>query len=126
MAAVGGPIREVNIAGRPFQVGGDNEVEFFPGGWTNEVESNGDGSSRLIKSPKTGQLNKVPIVIDDSRGDEAFLQEIMNKHEFVKIYFTDINEHVYGGEMQIVGDAMTNKRTMIKEIDLQGDISQIS
>ncbi|WP_432631798.1 hypothetical protein [Brachyspira sp.] len=126
MAAVGGPIRDVTIEGRTFQVDGENEVEMFLGGWTNEVVANGDGSARLIKSPKAGQANKLPLVIDDSRGDEAFIQEIMNRHEFIKISFTDINEHVYAGEMQLVGDAMTNKRTMIKEIDLQGSVQQIS
>lgn len=126
MAAVGGPIRDITIAGRTFQVDGENEIEMFLGGWTNEIVSNGDGSARLIKTPKTGQANKLPLVIDDSRGDEAFIQEVMNKHELVVVSFTDINENVYVGEMQLVGDAMTNKRTMVKEVDLQGEIKQLN
>lgn len=126
MAAVGGPIKDVTIAGRTFQVDGENEIEMFLGGWTNEIVSNGDGSARLIKTPKTGQANKLPLVIDDSRGDEAFIQEVMNKHELVVVSFTDINENVYVGEMQLVGDAMTNKRTMVKEVDLQGEIKQLN
>lgn len=124
--AVGGPIKYVNLGGRAFKVGGDNEVELFLGGWTNEVESCGDGTGRIIKSPKPGQVNKIPLVIDDDRGDEAFIQELMNSHDWIKASFTDINDHVYSGDVAIVGDGVTNKKTMIKEIDLQGTIVQQS
>lgn len=124
--AVGGPIKEVTLEGRRFDVNGENEVELFLGGWTNEVVSNGNGTGRIIKTPKAGAINKIPLVIDDDRGDEAFVQELMNRHAWIKASFTDINNHVYSGDVQIVGDGVTNKNTMIKEIDLQGSITQQS
>lgn len=124
--SVGGPIQYANLGGRNFKVDGENEVELFLGGWTNEVQSCGDGTGRIIKSPKPSQANKIPLIIDDDRGDEAFIQELMNSHDWIKASFTDINGHVYSGDVAIVGDGVTNKRTMVKEIDLQGTITQQS
>lgn len=124
--AVGGPIKYANLGGRHFRVGGDNEVKLSLGGWTNEVSPCGDGGGIIVKSPKPGQANSIPLVIDDDRGDEAFIQELMNSHDWIKASFTDINDHVYSGDVAIVGDGETNKKTMIKEIDLKGTIVQQS
>ncbi len=117
--AVGGPIKNVILEGRYFDVEGDNEVEMFSGGWTNEVTPNGNGSGRIIKTPKTGEANKLPIIIDDDRGDEEFIKELRNRHSWIKASFTDINDNTFSGDVQIVGDSVTNKKTMVMEIDLK-------
>lgn len=117
--AVGGPIKSVNLEGRAFNVEGENEVELFSGGWTNEVTPNGNGTGRIIKSPKTGEANKLSIIIEDDRNDEDFIKELRNRHGWIKASFTDINDNVYSGDVQIVGDSVTNKKTMVMEIDLK-------
>lgn len=120
MAGVGGPIKGIYIDGRNFGVDGEVDAQFFPGGFTNEVKPNGDGTQRLVKSIKPSELNDIPIVIDDSRGDEEFLQKVMNKHEFVQISFTTINGDVFSGLGQIVGDAYTSKKEQTKTVSFQG------
>lgn len=117
--AVGGPIKNVNLAGRSFDVDGENEVEMFSGGWTNEVVANGNGSGRIIKTPKTGEANKIPLILDDDRNDEEYIKELRNSHDWFKASFTDINDNTYSADVQIVGDSVTNKKTMVMEVDLK-------
>lgn len=119
--ANGGPIKQVNIDGRNFTVDSEAEVTFALGGYTNEIKQNGDGSMRLVKSLKPARANAISIVIDDERGDEEFIQKVIDKYELVNISITDVNEKVWSGKGQIVEDPETSKKQGTKEISVQGN-----
>ena len=75
MPAVGGSIESVNLSGREFAVAADAEAQRKLGGFENEVQANGDGTARLIKTRVPLSLDGLTIEIDDDRGDQEFLQD---------------------------------------------------
>ena len=48
MAAVGGSIESVTLDGREYGVAADAEAQRKLGGWENEIQSNGDGTARMV------------------------------------------------------------------------------
>jgi len=122
--ASGGPIESVTIDGRRFAVDGEVDAALALGGFKNEVKPNGDGTIRQIKARKVSRANSLPIVIDDDREDEEFLQEVMDNLEFVDIEITDVNGNVWSGSGQIVEDPETSKKEGTKEINIHGFITR--
>lgn len=117
-----GPIRDVSIDGRNFPVDGENAVNFAQSGYTNENKQNGDGvTSRLVKSVKAGRANSVPLIMDNDRDDEQFIQDVMDKNGYVPILFTDVNGVAWSSSGQIVEDPETDFKEGIKEVNLSGN-----
>lgn len=104
MAAVGGSIQTINIDGRGFPVPADAVCNRAIGGFSNEVEVNGDGSGRLVKTRVPGMFDGLSVEIDDTRGDAEFLQAIANAGTFVTTSVTYVNNVVWQGQMQLTGD----------------------
>jgi len=50
MSGIGGSIEEVTMNGRTFAVAADADSNRFLGGFVNDVQANGNGSARLIKT----------------------------------------------------------------------------
>ena len=82
MAAVGGSIESITLDGRNFAVAADAEAQRKLGGFENEVQSNGDGTARLIKTRVPLSLDGLTLEIDDDRADQEFLQELSNRNDF--------------------------------------------
>lgn len=117
-----GPIESVTINGRRFAVDGEVDAALALPGYTNEVKANGDRTQRLVKSVKPGRMNALPLIMDDARDDEKFIQEVMDLNIFVPIEITDVNTNVWSGNGQIVEDPETSKKEGTKEVNLMGDI----
>lgn len=120
MPAVGGSVESVSIDGRTFPVAADAEANRNLGGFSNEVEPNGDGSSRIIKTREQPRYEGLTVQIDDDRGDQEFLQEVANGREFVVIAVTHANGETYQGRAQLTGDMQTNTQNATMEINLHG------
>lgn len=118
--ATGGPIESITIDGRRFAVDGEVDAALALQGYMNEVKPNGDKTVRVVKSVKTGRVNSIPIVIDDARDDESFIQGVMDNTELVNISVTDVNGNVWSGVGQIVEDPETSKKEGTKEISVHG------
>ena len=88
MAATGGPIVRVNISGRDFPATGDSNGQRSLGGYNVEKQPNGDKSARTIMTPTVWYQNAVTIEIDDTRGDQEFIQNIVNDGVDVPISVT--------------------------------------
>lgn len=117
-----GPIETVNIDGRSFTVDGEVDGAKALSGFMNEVKSNGDGSFRLVKSRKPGRYNSLPLVIDNDRGDEEFIQERMNSFKFFNVNITEVDGTVFTGSMQIVEDPETSSKEGTKEVSFAGSL----
>ena len=61
MGAIGGSIESVILAGRQFPVAADTEVQRKLGGFNNEVQANGDGSARVIKTREPWMLDGITV-----------------------------------------------------------------
>lgn len=112
-AAVGGSIESCTIDGRRFAVAADADANRDLGGYTNAVESNGDGSARIIKTRKPWKIDGLTLEVSALRGDPEFLQEKADAKDFYPITVTHADGSVYGGQGIITGDlaASTMKAT---------------
>lgn len=120
MAAVGGSLESVSLAGRPFPVAADAEAQRKIGGFENEVMANGDGSARLIKTRVPLSLDGVTVEIDDSRGDQEFLQELANLTDFFDIALTYASGQVWQGRAQLTGENPASSQSATAAISLSG------
>jgi len=120
MAAVGGSIESVTLDGRSFAVAADAEANRKLGGFENEVMSNGDGTARLIKTRVPLSLDGLTVEIDDSRGDQEFLQELTNRNEYWPLSITYASGQTYQGTAQIVGENPASSQNATAAISLMG------
>lgn len=118
--ATGGSIESVSLAGRVFAVAADADTQRKLGGWENEVQMNGDGSGRLIKTRVAAQFAGLQLSVDDARGDDEFLTEIKNGRDFVPGVVTYASGQSYSGLLQIVGEYVYNSQASTATVDLHG------
>ena len=120
MPAVGGSIESVNLSGREFAVAADAEAQRKLGGFENEVQANGDGTARLIKTRVPLSLDGLTIEIDDDRGDQEFLQDLADQNDYWPLGITYASGVTYQGTAQIVGENPASSQSATAAISLMG------
>jgi hypothetical protein len=120
MAAVGGSIESITLDGRNFAVAADAEAQRKLGGFENEVQSNGDGTARLIKTRVPLSLDGLTLEIDDDRADHEFLQELSNRNDFFPVVISYASGNDYQGTAQIVGETQTSSQNATAAVSLMG------
>lgn len=120
MPATGGPIESVTLDGRNFAVAEDAESQRKLGGFENEVQSNGDGTARLIKTRVPLSIDGLNVEIDDDRGDQEFLQELSNRNDFFPGAISYVSGSTYQATLQIVGETQANSKNATAAISLMG------
>ena len=120
MAAIGGSIESISMGGRLFPVPADIESQRKLGGFENEVQANGDGSARLIKTRVPLSIDGLTVSIDDSREDQEYLQNLANGSDYFVIAITYASGVTYQGQAQIVGEFQTSSQSQTAAISLMG------
>ncbi len=120
MAAVGGSIESITLDGRNFAVAADAEAQRKLGGFENEVQANGDGTARLIKTRVPLSLDGLTLEIDDDRADQEFLQELTNRNDFFPVVISYASGNDYQGTAQIVGETQTSSQNATAAVSLMG------
>ncbi|BAV81055.1 hypothetical protein [Vibrio phage CKB-S1] len=120
MAGTGGSIESVSIAGRIFPVASDADSNRKLGGYMNEVQPNGDGSARIIKTREQWMLDGLQLSIDDLNDDHEFLQQVADSNNMETIVITYASGAVYQGEGTITGDLQTSSQSTTASVSLQG------
>lgn len=120
MAAIGGSIESVSLAGRNFPVAADADSNRKLGGFENDVEPNGDGSGRLIKTRVPFQIDGLMLTIDDGRGDHEFLQSLTDQSDFFPLAVTYASGRVFQGTGQITGEFQVANQAQTGAITLKG------
>lgn len=120
MAQVGGSVQECSIAGRIFPAASDADVSIKTGGYSNEVQSNGDGTSRMQKTRETPSVEGLRLAIDNNKNDLKFLQDIADGLEFVPFTITLVDGNTWAGEMQITDAPSGSTQSSTAEISLMG------
>lgn len=125
MGAIGGSARNVSIKGRPFTIAADADVERDLGGMTNEVQSNGDGTVRVIKTRKPWALNGLSVSIDDNRDDQKFLQDCADGKDagddgLYDCTVTFVDGNTYQGRGIPVGDMKKSGKNATIDLGLSG------
>jgi hypothetical protein len=121
MATVGGSIESVGIRGRTFAVAADADGSRDIGGFTNEVQPNGDGTARLVKTRKPWMIEGLTLAVNDDRGDQEFLQEIEDGNDFVAIDITFASGSTWQGSGIVTGDLKYSGQNGTAEVVLSGE-----
>lgn len=120
MAAVGGSIESISLNGRNFPVAADAEVQRKLGGFENEVQANGDGSARIIKTRVPLSLDGLTLEVDDDRGDHEFVQELSDGNDYFPVGITYSSGITYQGSAQIVGETQASSQNATMAVSLMG------
>lgn len=120
MAAVGGSIESVTLDGREFPVAADAEAQRKLGGFENEVQANGDGTARIIKTRVPLAIDGLTVEVDDDRGDQEFIQGLANRNDFFPVAITYASGNTYQGTAQIVGENPASSQSATQAISLMG------
>jgi osmotically-inducible protein OsmY len=120
MPAIGGSIESVTLDGRIFAVAADAEAQRKLGGFENEVQSNGDGTARVIKTRVPLSIDGLTVEIDDDRGDHEFLQALSDRNDFFPIALTYPSGETYQGTGQITGEMQSSSQSATAAVSLMG------
>lgn len=120
MSATGGPPESVSIAGREFRCTGDNDVSRSLGGFVNEHQPNGDGSTRIIKTRVPWSLGGVNVEIDNDNSDQEFLEDVKDSQVDVDIAISYTDGTSYAGRGNIDGEMSYSNNSASATFDLKG------
>lgn len=120
MATVGGSIESISIRGRLFAVAADAEANRKLGGFENEVQPNGNGTARIIKTRVAWVLDSVTVDVNDDRADQEFLQEIADGNDYVPITITLASGVTYQGTGILTGEVQMSTQNSTAQISLGG------
>ncbi len=120
MAATGGSIDSVTLDGREFTVPFDVEIQKKLGGFENEIQANGNGTGRLIKTRTPWSIDGLTVEIDDTRDDQEYIQGLADRNDFYPIAVSFISGAVYQGTGQIVSDLQASSQSATASISLMG------
>jgi len=120
MPAVGGSIEEITMAGRRFAVAADAESQRKLGGFENEVQANGDGTARIIKTRVPLSIDGLTVEVADDRGDHEFLQDLSNALDYFAISITYASGVTYDGTAMLTGELQTSSQASTASVSLMG------
>lgn len=120
MSAVGGSIESIVLNGRNFAVASDAESQRKLGGFENEVQANGDGTARVIKTRVPLGIDGLTLSTSDDRGDHEFLQDLADQNDTFPIVITYASGISYQGTAQIVGEMQTSSQNATTAVSLMG------
>ena len=120
MAAIGGSIESVSLGGRLFAVPADLETNRKLGGFENEIQTNGNGTARIIKTRVPFSIDGLSVEIDDARADQEYLKTLADGKDFFTIAITYASGVSYSGKAQIVGEFQASSQNATCTISLMG------
>ncbi len=118
--AIGGSIESLTIDGHYFAVAADAEANRKAEGWENEIQSNGDGTGRLIKTRTAWSLSGVEVEVNDTEDAGQFLQDSADRKELVPFTITMASGLTYQGDGQIVEGIEISSQKATASITIQG------
>ena len=104
MSATGGSIESISFDGREFSVASDADVNVKLGGFENDVQANGNGTARQIKTRVPHSVSGLSLEMDPNNDDQEFMQERANGKLFYDFTMTYVDGNVYGGSSQLTGE----------------------
>lgn len=120
MPAVGGSIQSITIRGRIFPVASDAEANKKLGGFENEVQANGDGTSRKVMTRVPWSIDGLQVEINDDKGDHEFLQEIADLKDYVSIEMELASGTIYVGTGTITDEIQASSQNATATIKVGG------
>jgi len=125
-APIGGSIENVSIDNQLFAVAADADATMSLGGYTNEIQPNGDKTSRIIKTVMPWSVTGLTLSVDDNAANHEFLQQIADGNVYVPITIRLASQVTYQGTGTIVDnlERSTTSATVTVSMSGQGTLSQ--
>lgn len=120
MSSVGGSIEEVSIKGRRFAVTADADSNRKLGGFENEIQMNGDGTARTVKTRVGWQVDGLTLDVSDDRADQEFLQSIADRQGHVEMTVTYASGVTCSGKGTITGEVQFSSQSTTAPVTLGG------
>ncbi len=125
MGAIGGSIKNYSIKGRSFTVAADADANIDTGGYSTEVQSNGDLTARDIMTAKPWSIDGLNTSIDHNRDDMKFLQDISDGKDasddgFYDCTITLVNGITFQGRGKVSGDLKLSTKNATCPVTLMG------
>jgi len=120
MGATGGSVESITIQGRTFSMASDADTQRVLGGFTNEIQQNGDGTGRIIKTRVPWSLKGIAVSCDDDLEDQEFLQQINDGNNFVPVVITYSSGESYQGLGVVTGEMQFNSQASTVTLELSG------
>ena len=121
MPAVGGSVEAISIAGREFAVTADADINFKLGGFENEVQPNGNGTARIIKTRVPSGMSAIVVENNPDRDDHEFVQSIADGNNFEATTITYAGGTTYQGRATVVGELQGSTQSATLSFDMQGE-----
>jgi hypothetical protein len=121
MATIGGSVESCSIRARLFACAADADVTIKTGGFSNEIQPNGNGTARMVKTRELPSVEGLVVSLNHDAGDLQFLQEIADGLEFVDFTITLASGHTYQGKMQITEAPAGSTQSSTCELALTGE-----
>lgn len=125
MAAVGGSVESLTLSGRRFPMATDADITVKLGGTENEVQANGDGSVRLIKTRVPFMLDGNNVSIDNFQADHEFLQNLADANDLFAISVSYSSGAVYSGTGQITGELQYSTQNATASFSISGQLELV-
>lgn len=116
----GGSIQSVSINRRKFSVAADADSNRQLGGFSKEVQMNGDGTARDIMTRVPLSLDGLVLDCQDNRGDHEFLQGIADTPGFVPITITYVTGSTWQGSGTVEGEVVYSSKNGTCTVALKG------
>lgn len=120
MAPVGGSIQKVSLDGNNYAVTADTDSNKKLGGVENDVQANGDGTARLLKTRIALSVDGLVISIDDTTGDAEIIENLKLRNDFFPIIVYYASGAIWQGVGQITGETPGSSATATMTISLMG------
>jgi len=125
-APIGGSIQHVTVANQLYNVAADADATMSLGGFSNEVQPNGNGTARIIKMRVPWSLTGVALSVDDDAANQEALQKIADGNEYVPVTIRMASGVTYQGTGTITDniERSTQSATVTVSFSGQGSLSQ--
>lgn len=125
-APIGGSIESVSIDNQLYAVAADADATMSLGGFNNEVQPNGNGTSRIIKTRVPWSITGLTLTVDDDAANQETLQSIADGNEYVPITIRMASGVTYQGSGTITDtlERSTQSATVSLSLSGQGTLSQ--
>lgn len=125
-APIGGSIENISVDNQLFSVAADADATMSLGGYSNEIQPNGDKTSRIIKTVIPWAISGLTVAVDDASANQEFLQRIADGNQYVPITIRMASGVTYQGTGTIVDnlERSTQSATVTLSLSGQGTLSQ--
>lgn len=121
MATTGGSVISISFNGRQFAVPSDTDITIKLGGFENETQANGDGTTRDVKTRIPWMLGSVQVSVDDSQQDLEYLQGLADGALPVDTVIELASGALYTGKGSINGELQKTTANTVGQFDMMGE-----